>query len=204
MGFYISGLNKNNEKGKEFWANVWFWRPLWDYVCFVSDGILDENDDKKGHFNEGHFIDQKKVEKIVKRIDQLIQTGQVEKDVKEYEDWRKSILFKECDFCGGTGELNGECKACKGRGKDDIDKGTYDLFEYESDKRVKILGFPSEDTITIRCLVCKGIGALEKAECHVCKGRGEIKNIDAAYPLDVEVINDLVEFCRNSGGFSIW
>jgi hypothetical protein len=41
MPFYIKGLNKNSGKGKVFKANVWFWRPLWCYVCFVCEGILD-------------------------------------------------------------------------------------------------------------------------------------------------------------------
>jgi hypothetical protein len=52
MGFYISGANKSCEKGKEFWANVWFWRPLWGYVCSVCEGILDENDYEEGNDND--------------------------------------------------------------------------------------------------------------------------------------------------------
>ena len=67
--------------GTYFRNNVWFWRPLWNFVSGVCENILTEKDIERGSFNDGHKISKTKANKIAKRLFKLIESGQV----KEYE-----------------------------------------------------------------------------------------------------------------------
>ena len=42
--------------GSYFRTNVWYWRPLWQYVSVVCENILTEKDMERGEFNDGHRI----------------------------------------------------------------------------------------------------------------------------------------------------
>ena len=145
MGFDLSGLNPNMTRpepklppfpertdkdwekyhdwqeencGTYFRNNVWFWRPLWNFVTGVCDDILTEKDIEKGSFNDGHKISKTKANKIAKRLFKLIKNGDVnlyEKSRKEYldglndKDWNKSYPFYEenvrrfANFCANSG-----------------------------------------------------------------------------------------------------
>ena len=69
--------------GRYFRNNVWWWRPLWDYVCTICDDILDEEDHDNGHSNGGHQIDEKKAIAIAERINLFIENGDAEDYAKE-------------------------------------------------------------------------------------------------------------------------
>ena len=145
MGFDLSGINPNVSRpepelppfpertdkdwekyhdwqeencGTYFRNNVWFWRPLWNFVTGVCDDILTEKDIEKGSFNDGHKISKTKANKIAKRLFKLIKNGDVnlyEKSRKEYldglndKDWNKSYPFYEenvrrfANFCANSG-----------------------------------------------------------------------------------------------------
>ena len=45
-----------NEAGQYFRNNVWFWRPLWDYVSTACSDYITEEDLENGHSNSGHII----------------------------------------------------------------------------------------------------------------------------------------------------
>ena len=145
MGFDLSGLNPNVTRpmpelpkfvdrteeqweeyhkwqdencGTYFRNNVWWWRPLWNFVSATCDNILTEKDIEHGSFNDGHRISKTKANRIAKRLWGLINNGQV----KEYEegykvhldslsedDWDKSYPFSEenvrsfANFCANSG-----------------------------------------------------------------------------------------------------
>ena len=40
MGMDVHGKNPTTEAGKYFHANVWHWRPLWDYCHLVAKDII--------------------------------------------------------------------------------------------------------------------------------------------------------------------
>ena len=111
--------------GRYFRNNVWWWRPLWDYVCFVCDDILNEEDQEGGHSNSGHQINEKKAEVIASRLKIYIENG----DVHHYERERQKALDdmpdEECSICEGTGKrqeppVTGagdvECNGCQSKG----------------------------------------------------------------------------------------
>tara|TARA_R100000808_G_scaffold22392_1_gene48695 strand:+ start:1241 stop:1798 length:558 start_codon:yes stop_codon:yes gene_type:complete len=71
--------------GVYFRNNVWWWRPLWNYVCCECDDFLDGEDMRGGDSNDGHVITEDKACAIAKRLFQLIDDG----EVKGYEDFHK-------------------------------------------------------------------------------------------------------------------
>ena len=56
--------------GEYFRANVWFWRPIWNFVCEVCPDILTEEDYEKGHYNDNHLIEEDRARDIAKRLRQ--------------------------------------------------------------------------------------------------------------------------------------
>ena len=105
--------------GGYFRNNVWWWRPLWKFVCGVCDDILTDTDRGAGEFNDGHHINHKKATAIAERLFEMLDNGQVKEYEKEYKkyidslsenDWSKSYPFSIdnvrafatfCSKCGG-------------------------------------------------------------------------------------------------------
>ena len=54
--------------GEYFRANVWFWRPIWNFVCEVCPDILTEEDFKRGQYNDNHLIEEDRAKDIAKRL----------------------------------------------------------------------------------------------------------------------------------------
>ena len=82
--------------GYYFRNNVWWWHPLWDFVCISCGDFMTEEDAKEGHHNGGHEIDEETAEKIVERLTFLLKVG----GVKKYEEERQAHLeaLPEDDF----------------------------------------------------------------------------------------------------------
>ena len=57
-----------NNPGEYFRANVWFWRPIWSFVCEVCPDILTEEDFEKGQYNDNHLIEVDRAKDIAKRL----------------------------------------------------------------------------------------------------------------------------------------
>ena len=155
MGFGLSGMNPNittskpdlppmMERTSEHWEaynkwqdencgvyfrnNVWWWRPLWNFVTGICDDILTEKDMESGSYNDGHKISKTKANRIASRLFKLIKSGKV----KEYEEGYKKELASleqiDCDICDATGSRqeppktgagDRECNGCSGTGKVD-------------------------------------------------------------------------------------
>ena len=122
MGFDLYGRNAKVDKSEYFRNNVWWWHPLWDYVCDVCEDILTEEDMHAGHFNEGHEIDEDKARRIAQRLFELIEEGKVQKYSVDYKERLNRLPDEGCEICSGTGKRNdefvkGQCNACKGKGE---------------------------------------------------------------------------------------
>ena len=110
MGFDLSGVNPkmrydepsedstreeytewlDDNPGIYFRNNVWWWRPLWDYVCDQCHDILTEKDRASGNYNDGHKIGKVKSLHIARRLDKLLKQGEVSQYEIAYEEWRSS------------------------------------------------------------------------------------------------------------------
>jgi DnaJ-class molecular chaperone len=159
MGFDLSGMNPNmispepelppfpertdkdwekyhdwqeENSGVYFRNNVWWWRPLWNFVTKISNDILTEKDIESGSYNDGHKISKTKAVKIAKRLYKLIETDQVKAYESMYKKQIESLEQVDCDICDATGKRqeppktgagDRECNGCNGTGKvDDWDK----------------------------------------------------------------------------------
>ena len=104
--------------GTYFRNNVWFWRPLWNFVCRSCDNILTDKDIERGNYNDGHKISKTKANRIAKKLFKLIETDQVKAYESMYkreqgklseDDWNKSYPFSEenvrgfANFCMNSG-----------------------------------------------------------------------------------------------------
>jgi hypothetical protein len=88
--------------GAYFRNNVWFWRPLWSYVCSVCYDILSDKDMRGGDFNDGYMISRTKAKKIASKLRKMLENGHVELVEAEYKldqdqlpegDFEKSYPF---------------------------------------------------------------------------------------------------------------
>ena len=75
--------------GIYFRNNVWWWRPLWDFVCDHCPDILTQEDMEHGCYNNNHEITEKKAKKIAKRLKMLIEDKTVSDYELAYEEYRK-------------------------------------------------------------------------------------------------------------------
>lgn len=95
---------ENENPGIYFRNNVWWWRPLWAYICDECDDILNEEDMEEGQSNSGHIISEEKSIAIADRLDNLIDSGAVKKEEVEHmamiEQARDDNEGKKCSDKG--------------------------------------------------------------------------------------------------------
>jgi hypothetical protein len=115
---------ENVQPGVYFRNNVWWWRPLWSYVCEVCEDILTEEDMSMGCENSGHLINEKKSMKIGVKLQALIISGATQQYETSYKAGLDALEQVECDLCDGTGkrkdmEVKNGCNKCHGKGRVD-------------------------------------------------------------------------------------
>ena len=80
--FQLDDIVKEGNPGRYFRNNVWWWRPLWSFVCHYCADFLSVADAEAGSFNDGRKISKTKAVKIGKRISKLLADGTIEKKIK--------------------------------------------------------------------------------------------------------------------------
>jgi len=111
MGFDVYGKRKDSY----FRNNVWFWRPLWDYVSVTCD--LSKEEAEAGHFNDGYFISKTKANKISKTLFQELKSDRTQTYNLLYKKQLEDLVLETCKHCNGTGIRNdeyvkGHCNVC--------------------------------------------------------------------------------------------
>ena len=105
MGYDLYGNRpiEDKEIGSYFRANVWWWRPIWNFCETECDDILTDKDIEGGHYNNGHTISKTKSIRIAKRIYKLIDKGYIKelddsyKKAKEVSDAKNKIIDTKLD-----------------------------------------------------------------------------------------------------------
>jgi len=127
---YFDSISKfeNDHPGYYFRNNVWWWRPLWSYVCdYVAPDILSNEDKERGTYNDHHHITAIKANYIAEKIEENHASGKLQ----EFADWYQVSLDnlpkEKCDICDGSGVRNdqyvkGKCNACEDGMKDSFAK----------------------------------------------------------------------------------
>ena len=89
MGFDLYSLgNHKNKNGEYFRNNVWWWRPLADFVCEKTN-CIEEADKKSWQHNDGHEVDEALAKQIATQLKALIKSGEVSKAIKENEEMQE-------------------------------------------------------------------------------------------------------------------
>ena len=114
---------QENTEGAYFRNNVWYWRPLWNFICSICDDILTDNDMENGTFNDGHKICKTKAKKIAARL------RKIDGDLNDHQIGHKRFMDdmpnEDCDICDGTGKRKKapevgagdvKCNGCDGNG----------------------------------------------------------------------------------------
>jgi len=120
--FELQDQFRNNNPGSYFRNNVWWWRPLWDFVCNTCDDFLSEKDMEGGNYNDGRKIAKYKAIKIGKRLSENLADGTVHMVYRRYElarakaDVHNKKVRKEMDKI---------IKNCKAKHGDDLVPADY-------------------------------------------------------------------------------
>tara|TARA_Y100001973_G_C5144914_1_gene304920 strand:+ start:409 stop:912 length:504 start_codon:yes stop_codon:yes gene_type:complete len=88
---YYKAKNKHYEDnpGVYFRNNVWYWRPLWDYVC-KNVTSLTEEDHTNGHSNSGWQISETKAITIAGVLYAMLESGAVKEAERLHFDESKA------------------------------------------------------------------------------------------------------------------
>jgi hypothetical protein len=130
MGFDIHGINpkihaerpSDDNPGLYFRNNVWWWRPLWEYVTEMCFDVMSEEDRKGGNFNSGYEINEQTTIEMVKVLTILVKSGFVKEYERTYKEMQENAELEECNLCNGTGKrddkhVKGKCNKCFGKGE---------------------------------------------------------------------------------------
>ena len=83
-----------NTKGAYFRNTVWYWRPLWAFICDTCSNILTLKDMKEGCMNNGHKISKTKSKRIASKLRTIIKKWEIslDPDISKYDS-------KDYPFC---------------------------------------------------------------------------------------------------------
>ena len=105
--------------GVYFRNNVWWWRPLWLFVCERFDDVLTEQDMERGCYNDGHEITVDKAMQIGIDLTCMLEDGRIQAYNDRYEAEMKALPKVNCRVCDNNNYGNHKkktCKACKQTG----------------------------------------------------------------------------------------
>jgi hypothetical protein len=120
MGFDLFGIRAKSERGAYFRNNVWWWRPLADYV--LSNVEVPDKEAQDWQYNNGSVVSGETALRIAETLEYLIAQGHTKRHEQEYKKRMAKLPLMECEICQGTGMRNdnlvkGTCNACGGKGK---------------------------------------------------------------------------------------
>lgn len=94
MGYDLYAVKPSSEKFGYFRSNIWYWRPLWNYVAILSKDILTNDDIEEGNYNNDHIINSELSVIIGNRILESF-SNNVFTDFKDKFEKEKEDLDKE-------------------------------------------------------------------------------------------------------------
>jgi len=69
----------DDNPGVYFRNNVWWWRPLWDFVCMQCSDFMTDEQKEGGSYNDGKLIGQETAAKIGTKLEILLEDGTVDR-----------------------------------------------------------------------------------------------------------------------------
>jgi len=182
MGFDIYGLKPTAEVGEYFRNNVWWWHPLWSYICDNTGNLLSDKQKNLGHSNDGIRISARQAKKIAERLSSLVADGSVAKYAKARETFFNALPDVGCDLCKGSGWRDDEL----------VTEFFHNATDEQRKEKFKVLTPPDQPDKTQIYM-----------KCNACDGTGKKRPWITNYPFDEENVKEFIEFAKHSGGFRI-
>ena len=101
MGMDIHGKNPKNIGGEYFRNNVWWWRPLANYVCAIAPDITQHC--SQWQSNDGDGLNETQCKQLAERIREDIGSGATLAYEQAYKAGLQHMPDESCDICAGTG-----------------------------------------------------------------------------------------------------
>tara|TARA_R100000234_G_scaffold4267_1_gene3341 strand:- start:255 stop:848 length:594 start_codon:yes stop_codon:yes gene_type:complete len=84
----------NENPGHYFRNNVWWWRPLANYVLQLMGNEFTEDEQASWHHNDGFEVSEEKAQKIADRLEQELKTKRVKTVESFYQEKMKRASAK--------------------------------------------------------------------------------------------------------------
>jgi len=122
----VYGKQPTAEVGNYFRNNVWWWRPLWDYVEEVAPQLAERVE--HGHTNDGDGLDASESTELAAILTAEIDAGRTAQYAAGYTARMEALPEEPCTYCDATGTRSDEvgqkagmverkwCNACHGKG----------------------------------------------------------------------------------------
>lgn len=128
MGMDVFGINPSSEEGEYFRANIWYWRPLWDYIELNFPEIATKV--CSPYTNDGDGLDVHASLLLSEKIDHYIDVQHARVYQELFLEGIAKLELETCYMCNGTGsrewpegttdewiqQCNG-CNVCNGVGQ---------------------------------------------------------------------------------------
>ena len=105
MGMDVIGIEPTTEVGAYFRNNVWWWRPLWNYCCEVSE---EARSVEFGHTNDGDGLNAEDAIKLGNTLNAEIASGRTEQYRLDYYRALSELPREDCALCNNTGTRSDE------------------------------------------------------------------------------------------------
>jgi hypothetical protein len=174
----ISGKAPTTEEGSYFRNNVWFWRPVAEWIEEKAPELYAKN--PYWHSNDGGGLNAKDSLALAEQIEASIADG----SMAEYAVIRLAAIAtlprEECKICHGTG-IRSDATGWKMRQPERV-IAAHDKEEGAVDDHPR-LG--------------------QTGWCNGCRGYGSTPHWASNYSFTVENMAEFATFLRGSGGFEI-
>ena len=114
--FNLKDNYEDDNPGSYFRNNVWFWRPLWNYVCEVCEDYMTVDEMDGGYSNSGFEISEETAIHIAKVLSEKLADGSVDEFQKETESKIAKAKAHNKKVRAEMDKISDECK--KKHGKD--------------------------------------------------------------------------------------
>jgi len=101
MGMDVYGKHARSEAGAYFRNNVWWWRPLADYILANGPAVVHKC--KYWHSNDGAGLNTRDSLTLAKWLREEIASGRCKEYADKHEAERKALPRETCEWCKGTG-----------------------------------------------------------------------------------------------------
>ena len=101
---------QTSNPGSYFRNNVWFWRPLWNYVCEVCEDFMTDDEINGGYSNDGFEISEETAIHIAEVLSEKLADGSVDERERKYELRRAKAEAWNQEVRAEMDKISKECK----------------------------------------------------------------------------------------------